>query len=48
METWLTIVLIAIGVLAIGGGLLVIPGKTDVIKKTFLPIIAVLEALAGC
>ena len=47
MEPWLIIVLIAIGVLVIVGGILVFKRKTDVVKKIFLPVIAVLGAVAG-
>ncbi len=47
MEPWLIIVLIAIGVLVIVGGILIFKGKTDVVKKIFLPVIAILGAVAG-
>lgn len=47
MDTWLIIVLIAIGVLVIVAGVLIAMGKADVVKKIFLPVLAVLGAVAG-
>lgn len=47
MEPWLIAVLIAIGVLVIVAIILIIMGKTDLVKKIFFPVIAVLGAVAG-
>ena len=47
MDTWLLIVLIAIGVLVILGIILAATGKADVVKKVILPLIGVLGAGAA-
>ena len=47
MDPWLLIILIIIGVLLIVVGLLLIAGKKDLVKKIFLPIMAVFGSLTG-